>query len=50
MIVRSRNYDRIITWRAHQVFCKSAGNLAIFTAITPRLVARVVCDPENDKL
>ena len=33
IMVRSRNYDRIITRRAHQVFCKSSGNFAIFAAM-----------------
>jgi hypothetical protein len=29
MIVRSRNYDRIITRSAHQVFCKSSGSFSM---------------------
>jgi hypothetical protein len=33
MIARFRKYHRIITRCAHQVFCKSCGNLAMFTAI-----------------
>jgi hypothetical protein len=33
MITRFRKYHRIITRCAHQVFCKSRGNLAMFTAI-----------------
>jgi hypothetical protein len=33
MIARFRKYHRIITRCAHQVFCKSCGNLAMFAAI-----------------
>jgi hypothetical protein len=33
MIARFRKYHRIITRCAHQVFGKSRGNLAMFTAI-----------------
>jgi hypothetical protein len=40
MIVRSRKYDRIITRRAQQVFCKKLRQLGDICRNPPRLIAR----------